>query len=57
SGGIGTVSGVIAGVLIFQIINYGLAFLGVSPYIQFIVKGLIIILAVAFDMRKHAKKK
>ena len=57
SGGIGTVSCVIAGVLIFQIINYGLAFLGVSPYIQFIVKGLIIILAVAFDMRKHAKKK
>jgi methyl-galactoside transport system permease protein len=57
SGGIGTVPGVITGVLIFQVINYGLAFLGVSPYIQFIVKGLIIIVAVAFDMRKHAKKK
>lgn len=57
SGGIGTVPGVIVGVLIFQIINYGLAFLGVSPYIQFIVKGLIIVVAVAFDMRKHAKKK
>jgi methyl-galactoside transport system permease protein len=57
SGGIGTVPGVITGVLIFQIINYGLAFLGVSPYIQFIVKGAIIIVAVAFDMRKHAKKK
>ncbi|WP_419882953.1 galactose/methyl galactoside ABC transporter permease MglC [Peribacillus sp. B-H-3] len=57
SGGIGTVPGVITGVLIFQIINYGLAFLGVSPYIQFIVKGAIIILAVAFDMRKHAKRK
>ncbi|RFU63562.1 galactose/methyl galactoside ABC transporter permease MglC [Bacillus sp. V59.32b] len=57
AGGIGTVPGVITGVLIFQIINYGLAFLGVSPYIQFIVKGAIIILAVAFDMRKHAKRK
>ncbi|WP_409291421.1 galactose/methyl galactoside ABC transporter permease MglC [Peribacillus sp. SCS-26] len=57
TGGIGTVPGVITGVLIFQIINYGLAFLGVSPYIQFIVKGAIIIVAVAFDMRKHAKKK
>ena len=57
SGGIGTVPGVITGVLIFQVINYGLAFLGVSPYIQFIVKGAIIIVAVAFDMRKHAKKK
>ncbi|WP_066368973.1 galactose/methyl galactoside ABC transporter permease MglC [Neobacillus fumarioli] len=57
SGGIGTVPGVITGVLIFQIINYGLAFLGVSPYIQYIVKGAIIVIAVAFDMRKHAKKK
>lgn len=57
SGGIGTVSGVITGVLIFQIINYGLAFLGVSPYIQYIVKGAIIVVAVTFDMRKHAKKK
>ncbi|MEH7107427.1 MULTISPECIES: galactose/methyl galactoside ABC transporter permease MglC [Bacillaceae] len=57
SGGVGSVPGVITGVLIFQIINYGLAFLGVSPYIQFIVKGAIIVVAVAFDMRKHAKKK
>jgi methyl-galactoside transport system permease protein len=57
SGGIGTVPGVITGVLIFQVINYGLAFLGVSPYIQYIVKGAIIVVAVAFDMRKHAKKK
>ncbi len=57
SGGIGTVAGVVTGVLIFTVINYGLAFLGVSPYIQYIVKGLIIVVAVAFDMRKHAKKK
>ncbi|MGM9985786.1 MAG: galactose/methyl galactoside ABC transporter permease MglC [Bacillaceae bacterium] len=56
TGGIGRVRGVIIGVLIFQIINYGLAFLGVSPYIQFIVKGAIIIAAVAFDMRKYKKK-
>jgi methyl-galactoside transport system permease protein len=57
SGGIGSVPGVVTGVLIFQVINYGLAFLGVSPYIQYIVKGAIIVVAVAFDMRKHAKKK
>lgn len=57
SGGVGTVPGVVTGVLIFQIINYGLAFLGVSTYIQYIVKGAIIIAAVAFDMRKHNKRK
>lgn len=57
NGGIGTISGIVAGVLIFQVIAYGLAFVGVSIYIQYIVKGLIIITAVAIDNRKHIKKK
>ena len=57
SGGIGTVSGVVTGVLIFQVINYGLAFIGVNPYLQYIIKGLIIIIAVAIDTRKYLKKK
>lgn len=57
SGGIGTVGGVVTGVLIFQVINYGLAFIGVNPYMQYIIKGLIIITAVAIDTRKHLKKK
>ncbi len=57
SGGIGTVGGVVTGVLIFQVINYGLAFIGLNPYLQYIVKGLIIIGAVAIDIRKYLKKK
>ncbi len=57
SGGIGTVPGVVTGVLIFQVINYGLAFIGVNPYLQYIIKGLIIITAVAIDTRKYLKKK
>jgi len=57
TGGIGTVSGVVIGVLIFQVINYGLAFIGVNPYLQYIIKGLIIIMAVAIDTRKYLKKK
>ncbi|MCJ8014290.1 galactose/methyl galactoside ABC transporter permease MglC [Paenibacillus sp. KQZ6P-2] len=57
TGGIGTVPGVMVGVLIFTIINYGLTFIGLSPYWQLIVKGLIIVAAVAFDMRKYAAKK
>lgn len=57
SGGIGTISGIVAGVLIFQVIAYGLSFIGINPYIQFIIKGLIIITAVAIDNRKHIKKK
>lgn len=57
SGGIGTVGGIVIGVLIFQVINYGLAFIGVNPYLQYIIKGLIIITAVAIDTRKYIKKK
>lgn len=57
SGGIGTVAGIVTGVLIFQVIAYGLSFIGVNPYLQFIIKGLIIITAVAIDSRKYVKRK
>ncbi len=55
SGGVGRIGGVIAGILILGVVNNGLLLLGVSPYIQQIVKGSIIVSAVVFDMRKHAK--
>ena len=56
-GGVGSISGVVIGVLLFQIINYGLVYIGVSPYIQYIVKGAIILVAVAIDTQKYEKKK
>lgn len=55
TGGVGTVPGMIAGVFIFGIISYGLTFIGVSPYWQLIVKGLIIVSAVGLDVRKYNK--
>jgi len=57
SGGIGSITGIVTGVLIFQVIAYGLTFIGVNPYLQFIIKGLIIIVAVAIDNRKYIKRK
>ena len=57
TGGIGTVPGIIAGVLIFTVINYGLTFVGMGPYWQLIIKGLIIVVAVAFDVRKSLARK
>ncbi len=57
SGGVGSVGGIVIGVLMFTVINYGLAFIGVNMYWQYIVKGLIILLAVIIDMRKYAKRK
>ena len=57
TGGVGTVPGIVIGVLIFSVINYGLTFIGVSPYWQQIIKGIIIVAAVAVDVRKYVKKK
>lgn len=57
SGGVGTIPGVILGTVILQFINYGLNFVGVSPYWQYIIKGLIIIMAVSIDVRKYVMKK
>jgi methyl-galactoside transport system permease protein len=56
-GGIGTVPGIVVGVLIFSVINYGLTFINMSPYWQQIVKGAIIIVAVALDIRKYLTKR
>jgi methyl-galactoside transport system permease protein len=57
SGGIGTVPGILAGVVIFEVINYGLTFIGINPNWQLIIKGLIIVTAVAFDIQKYVTKK
>jgi methyl-galactoside transport system permease protein len=57
SGGIGSIAGIVTGVLIFQLIAYGLNFIGVNPYLQYVIKGLIIITAVAIDNRKYIKRK
>jgi methyl-galactoside transport system permease protein len=57
AGGVGTVWGMLIGVLIFQVLDNGLVVLGVSPYWQQIVKGIIIVVAVGIDIRKYVAKK
>ena len=57
SGGVGKISGVVAGVIIFTLINYGLTYIGISPYWQYIIKGIIIITTVAIDVLKYRKNK
>ncbi len=56
SGGIGKVGGIIMGVLIFTIIQYGLQFINVSPMWQQVIKGVIIAVAVAIDLTKYRRK-
>jgi methyl-galactoside transport system permease protein len=56
TGGVGTVPGMLIGVLTLGLINYGMSYIGIDSYFQQIVKGAIIIIAVYFDMRKYAHK-
>ena len=56
-GGIGKISGIVIGVLLLQIIFAGLNFLSVDANMLYIIKGLIILVACAIDMRKYLVRK
>lgn len=56
-GGVGTIKGIVTGVILFQIISYGLVYIRVNPYLVYFVKGLIILIAVVVDTRKYVKLK
>ncbi|MDR6266046.1 ribose transport system permease protein [Roseobacter sp. N2S] len=49
SGGVGTVLGTVLGVLIIGVLRNGLVLMGVSPFTQEVMIGLVIIVAVAID--------
>jgi ribose transport system permease protein len=53
SGGRGSIIGTIIGALILGVLNNGLNLIGVSPYIQRVLKGVIIIAAVYFSSKKE----
>ena len=53
AGGVGTIWGTIVGALIIGIINNGLDLLNVSPFMQQVVKGVIIVVAIIIDERKN----
>jgi D-xylose transport system permease protein len=55
SGGVGTISGTVIGAFIIGILNNGMSLLGVPTFYQLIIKGLIIILAVWFDVLNKRK--
>lgn len=57
AGGIGRIGGTIIGVLILGVMLSGFTFLGVDAYYQDIVKGVIIVVAVAADMYRQRRRK
>lgn len=50
SGGVGTIIGAIVGALMMGVLNNGMAIMGVSIDWQQVIKGLVLLLAVAFDV-------
>ncbi len=56
SGGSGTLGGTLIGVLIIGVLNNGLNLMGVDSNWQYIVKGLVILLAVYTDFIRNRKK-
>ena len=57
TGGIGKISGVVTGVLIFTSLTYALTILGIDTNLQFIFEGIIILAAVTLDCLKYVQKK
>lgn len=57
NGGIGRVSGVVIGVLVFELLKTCLQFLGIDNNYQYIVQGIVIVVAIALDIRKYIAKK
>lgn len=55
TGGIGTVGGTIIGALFIGFLTNGLNLLHISSYVQMIIKGVVIILAVTIDVLRRRK--
>lgn len=55
-GGVGTVPGVIIGAVLMGVINIGMSIMGVDANYQKVVKGLVLLAAVIFDVVTKKKK-
>ena len=55
-GGIGSVSGTVVGAVLLGVINQGMSIMGVSTNYQSVVKGLVLLIAVLFDVVSKKKE-
>lgn len=56
-GGVGTVPGVVVGATLMGVINQGMSIMGIDANYQKVVKGLVLLAAVAFDVLSKREKK
>ena len=57
TGGAGTIAGALVGCFVIGILNNGMSMMGISADWQQVVKGLVILMADAFDLIPKRKKK
>ncbi len=57
TGGVGRVFGAIVGALIMGVLTIGLSIEGVDPSWQFVIKGPVLLLAVAFDLVRKRRSR
>lgn len=53
TGGIGTIGGTLVGALVIGVLSNGLNLLHIPSYVQMVIKGIVIIIAVGFDIVKN----
>ncbi len=56
-GGVGTVPGVVIGAVLMGVINQGMSIMGIDANYQKVVKGLVLLAAVTFDVLSKREKK
>lgn len=57
AGGVGSVPGILIGVIVFELLKTCLQFLGITPEMTYVVQGIVIVAAVALDIRKTMRKR
>ncbi|MDF3129182.1 ABC transporter permease [Kiritimatiellaeota bacterium B1221] len=55
TGGVGRISNIVAGVLILGVLSNGMVLMNVTEFTQMVIKGSVLLIAVAFDCLQHRK--
>ncbi|MCL2152824.1 MAG: sugar ABC transporter permease, partial [Oscillospiraceae bacterium] len=55
-GGVGTVSGAVIGAIFVGVLNMGMSILGADQNLQRVIKGLVLLAAVIFDVLSKNRK-
>jgi ribose transport system permease protein len=56
NGGFGKISNVVAGILILGVLSNGMVLMNITQYVQMVIKGSVLLLAVGFDCYQKQRK-